>query len=56
MSGKVASINDELSGSPDVINKDCYGNGWMIKIEPSDTSEWEQLLSPEAYEAEASKE
>ena len=50
VSGKVLECNDPLLESPEIINEDSYGEGWMIKIEMSETSQLESLLSPEAYE------
>jgi glycine cleavage system H protein len=48
-SGKVLELNKELSGSPELINSDPYGLGWMIKIELSDKSELDSLLDSSAY-------
>jgi len=49
VSGEVLEFNEELENSPDLVNKDPYGKGWMIKIRMTDPSEMEGLLSPEAY-------
>ena len=35
LSGKVVELNDELENSPDLVNSDPYGNGWLIKIDPN---------------------
>ena len=55
VSGKVIEFNPELDESendnPAAINEDPYGSGWIIKVEMSDASELESLLSAEAYEA-----
>lgn len=56
MSGKIVEVNAALSGDPALVNKEPYGAGWLIALEPSSPSEWDGLLSPEAYEALASKE
>ncbi len=48
-SGKVLGLNKELTDSPELINNDPYGKGWMIKIEISDTSELDGLLDSAAY-------
>lgn len=48
-SGKVVEVNGELTASPEVVNSDPYGLGWMIKIEISDPSELDSLLDSEAY-------
>jgi glycine cleavage system H protein len=49
VSGKVTAINRELENQPELVNEDCYGRGWMIKIEASDPAEAPKLLSPAAY-------
>lgn len=49
LSGEVIEFNEELEDEPEKVNADPYGDGWMIKIELSDESEVEQLLSAEAY-------
>jgi glycine cleavage system H protein len=56
LSGTIAVVNDKLSEEPELINKDCYGEGWIIKLNPSDSAEWDKLLSPEDYEKIASEE
>lgn len=48
-SGKVTEINKGLTDSPEVVNSDPYGKGWMIKIEINDKSELDSLLDSEAY-------
>lgn len=49
VSGEVVEVNEALEGSPEVINKDPYGEGWMAKIKISDKGELGNLLSPEKY-------
>ena len=49
VSGKVAEVNKGLESSPESVNKDPYGNGWMIKVEMSNPSEVEGLLSAADY-------
>ena len=56
VSGKVTSRNDALVDSPELVNQDPYGDGWMIEIEVSDRSELERLLSAEAYRELTEKE
>lgn len=51
VSGEVLEVNPELGNSPDVINKDPYGKGWMIKIKISDPGELSGLLDAEKYRA-----
>jgi glycine cleavage system H protein len=49
VSGSVAKINAALRDSPELVNQEPYGGGWMIEITVSDRSEIAELLSPEAY-------
>lgn len=51
VSGKVIEFNPKLEQTPEIVNEDPYGEGWIIKIEMSDLSQLDQLLSAEAYEA-----
>ncbi len=50
LSGEILEINEELEDEPELINKDAYGEGWMIKIKISGLTEKEDLLSPEDYQ------
>jgi len=49
LSGKVTELNPVLDGSPEKVNEDPYGDGWMIKMEISDASQADELLSADAY-------
>jgi len=49
VSGQVIEINERLSDQPELVNKDPYIDGWMIKIKMSDKSELENLLKSDAY-------
>ena len=49
LTGKVIEVNSALDDDPMVINHDPYGDGWMIKVELSDTSQIEQLLDAAGY-------
>jgi glycine cleavage system H protein len=49
ISGRIVDVNRELEKSPELVNRDPYGAGWIIVIEPSDPSEYEKLLTPEQY-------
>mgnify|MGYP001108659867 CR=1 FL=1 len=51
LSGKIVEFNTALEATPEVVNSDPYGDGWMIKVEFSDASELESLLSAADYEA-----
>ncbi|MFO7445425.1 MAG: glycine cleavage system protein GcvH [Ignavibacteriaceae bacterium] len=47
--GKIVEVNSQLQTSPELINSDPYGQGWMIKIEIADLNELGDLLDSEAY-------
>ena len=49
VSGEITAINENLSDQPDSVNKDPYGEGWMVKIKMSDTAEWDELMKSEEY-------
>jgi glycine cleavage system H protein len=49
LSGKVLATNDEVVDSPDLVNTDCYGDGWFYKIKASKPSEFNGLMSEDAY-------
>jgi glycine cleavage system H protein len=49
LSGEITQFNDALEAEPETVNKDPYGEGWMIKIAMSDKSQLDGLLSPEKY-------
>ena len=51
VSGEILEVNPLLEESPDVVNKDPYGKGWMVKIQITDPSEANDLLSAEKYTA-----
>lgn len=52
LSGKVAEINKKLDTNPELVNSDPYGDGWMVKIEISDQSQVEGLLSASDYKTQ----
>ena len=49
ISGKVIEFNEALEDEPELLNSDPYGKGWIIKIKPSDLSEFDSLLDASAY-------
>ena len=51
ISGKVLEINADLVDAPDAINEHCYGDGWLIEVKCSDTSELEGLMNSQDYAA-----
>jgi glycine cleavage system H protein len=50
VSGEIVEVNQAVADSPETVNQDCYGNGWMIKIKLSDPTEVKALLDAAAYE------
>ena len=49
LSGKIISLNDALTDTPELVNSDPYGQGWMVKIEIENRDEIENLLNAKAY-------
>ena len=51
VSGEVLEFNSELEDQPDLVNKDPYGKGWIIKVKVDDEAQLDGLLSADAYKA-----
>ena len=51
VSGTVVEVNDTLPETPELINEDPYGEGWIIKVSMSDVAELDDLMNSEEYEA-----
>jgi glycine cleavage system H protein len=51
LSGEVTTTNDALGGSPELVNSDPYGDGWMIRVRLSEPGEVDELLDAPAYDA-----
>jgi glycine cleavage system H protein len=51
LSGEITEVNDGLSSDPEKINEDPYGDGWLVRVKLTDTSEVDQLLDADAYKA-----
>lgn len=51
VSGTVVEVNDDLSENTELVNQDPYGDGWMVKIEMTDPTDLEELLTAEEYQA-----
>ncbi len=49
LSGEISAVNDKLADTPELLNEDPYGEGWMVKVKLSDASEADELLDVEAY-------
>ena len=56
MSGEIVEVNEALEDTPELVNSDPYGDGWMIKFKPADKSEWDGLLTGEQYQDVANAE
>ncbi|OOF24269.1 glycine cleavage system protein H [Salinivibrio sp. IB574] len=50
ISGEVVAVNEELDGSPELVNSDPYGDGWLFQIRATDESEIDDLLDAQSYE------
>ena len=51
VSGRIIAVNTELKDSPELINEECYDDGWVVRIELSNPDDSAELLSPEDYES-----
>ncbi len=49
ISGKIVEFNDSLDNTPEDVNNDPYGNGWIVKVEVDDANEVNNLLSADQY-------
>ena len=54
--GEVLAINEQLEDEPETVNSDPYNDGWFFKLQPTDTSELEALLSAEDYQQQCDEE
>ena len=50
VSGSVVEVNADLPKSPEIVNQDPYGRGWMLLIAPAKADEWNELLTARQYE------
>jgi glycine cleavage system H protein len=50
VSGTVVEVNEDLPESPEVVNEDPYGDGWLIKVKVSDPADFDDLMEGEEYE------
>jgi glycine cleavage system H protein len=51
LSGEIIEFNEALESEPAKVNSDPYGEGWMIRIKISDSSQWDDLMNEEQYKA-----
>ena len=49
IAGTVIAVNLELAAAPELVNQDCYGRGWMLRLRPASTASLAGLLDAEAY-------
>lgn len=47
--GDVSEVNERLADTPELVNSDPYGDGWLFRLTPSDSAEVDDLLEPDAY-------
>jgi glycine cleavage system H protein len=52
--GKIVKVNDAVKDSPEKVNEDTYGEGWLLKVEISDASQLDSLMDATAYESHIS--
>ena len=52
LAGEVTAVNDALDGTPELVNTDPYGDGWMYELRPSDPAAVEALMDHAAYQAQ----
>ncbi len=50
MAGTIMEVNEHLTDSPEIINSDPYGDGWMFKIRPENPADFDELLDADQYE------
>jgi glycine cleavage system H protein len=48
--GEVTAVNEELETAPEMVNQDPYGDGWMIRLDPTDPDELDDLMTADEYE------
>jgi len=51
LSGEVVAINEALEDSPELVNSDAFGDGWLFRVMPTDTAEIDSLLDADGYQA-----
>jgi glycine cleavage system H protein len=51
VTGEVTATNDALASGPELVNSDPYGEGWMLRVRPSDATQLDELLDAAAYDA-----
>ena len=49
--GEIVEVNEDLADSPETVNNDAYGEGWIFRLEPTDAGELGAMMDADAYEA-----
>lgn len=49
VSGEITEVNEDLNDSPELVNQDAFGNGWLFALKPDDDGELDKLMEAEAY-------
>ncbi|QGN57339.1 glycine cleavage system protein GcvH [Nostocoides sp. HKS02] len=52
LAGEVTAVNEALDATPELVNSDPYGDGWMYELRPADAAAVEALMDPAAYQAQ----
>ena len=55
VSGTILEVNNDLASTPEIVNKDPYGKGWMVKLKVANAAELSALLDAAAYKAQVGK-
>jgi glycine cleavage system H protein len=50
LSGVITAVNAALASDPGLVNKDCYGEGWLLKIKADNPADWDTLMNSDDYE------
>lgn len=56
VSGEVVAVNEGLADAPELVNEAPYGDGWLFRIQPSDTTQLDALMDADAYSAKVASE
>ena len=56
VAGEVVAVNEVLGDSPELVNKDPYGEGWMMRLRPADAADVDALLDADIYQAQIESE
>jgi glycine cleavage system H protein len=51
LGGEIVEANDGLADSPETVNQDVYGAGWLFRLQPADPAELDELMDAETYES-----